>query len=362
MHKLVIAAGIALIASVVHAQTAPRSPAGLVVGSGNFYSPIVANLEEAVRFYRDGLGFEFEAEPGNADANPQLRAMFGLPDARLRWQVGRAPGVPGGVEIVEILSASGEPLGRRIQDTSAVMLMVVVRDIDDTLARLEALGAPVVSRGGGPVSVSPPDMRAVVVQDPAGHFVELLQPRYPPPTQPGTGDIRNVRVRHVVADLDRAVALYGDALGLTVSGRVPRSGYTSSPRVVDLLGVPRNTSWRYTTLYVPGSNLPIELIEFKDSQRLFPNVTVLDVPATGGADQLAEFKTPDIASPGATRIQLFVADIDAAVAAFADAGGTFVSTGGEPLDVPAANGTFKVGAVRDPDGLFAVLIASPSAQ
>jgi catechol 2,3-dioxygenase-like lactoylglutathione lyase family enzyme len=359
MKKLVIAAGIALAASLVHAQTAPPSPAGLVVASGNFYSPIVANLEEAVRFYRDGIGFEFQGEPGNADSNPQLRAMFGLPDARLRWHIGRAPGIPGGVEIVEILSASGQPLGRRIQETSAVMLMVVVRDIDVTLARLKALGAPVVTRGGSPVLLSPLEVRAVVVQDPAGHFVELLQPRNPPATQLGTGDIRNVRLRHVVADLDRAVALYGDALGIKVESRVPRSGYTSAPRVVDLLGVPRNTNWRYTTLNVPASHLPIELIEFKDSQRLFPNVTVMDMPATGGADQLAEFKTPDIASPGATRIQLFVTDIDAAVAAFAEAGGTFVSTGGKPLDVPAANGTFKVGAVRDPDGLFVVLIDSP---
>ena len=57
------------------------APTGLVVGSGNFYSPIVANLEQAVAFYRDGIGFEVRGEPTNADANPQLMTMFGLPDA-----------------------------------------------------------------------------------------------------------------------------------------------------------------------------------------------------------------------------------------------------------------------------------------
>ena len=41
------------------------------------------------------LGFQFQGEPANADSNPQLRAMFGLPDARLRYQIGRAPGIPG---------------------------------------------------------------------------------------------------------------------------------------------------------------------------------------------------------------------------------------------------------------------------
>ena len=106
MNKLVIAAGLALAAGFVQAQPAPPAPTGLVVGSGNFYSPIVANLEEAVRFYRDGLGFEFQGEPGNADSNPQLRAMFGLPDARLRWQIGRAPGIPGGT----FVSTGGRPI------------------------------------------------------------------------------------------------------------------------------------------------------------------------------------------------------------------------------------------------------------
>ena len=94
-------------AGVAHAQPAaapPQGPAptGLVVGSGNFYSPIVANLEQAVAFYRDGIGFDVRGEPTNADANPQLMKMFGLPDARLRQQIGRAAPTPGGVEIVEL--------------------------------------------------------------------------------------------------------------------------------------------------------------------------------------------------------------------------------------------------------------------
>src|SRR6185295_7495384 len=84
----------------------PPVPTGLVVGSGSFFSPIVADLDAAVAFYR-AIGFEVDVEPANADANPQLRAMFGLPDARLRWQVGRAPLVKDGVEIVEVTAADG---------------------------------------------------------------------------------------------------------------------------------------------------------------------------------------------------------------------------------------------------------------
>ncbi len=142
---------------VAHGQPAPQTPGGpaptgLVVGSGNFYSPIVADLEEAVAFYRDGIGFDVQGEPTTMDANPQLRAMFGLPDARLRQQIGRAPPIPGGVEIVEIAEADGRPLERGIQDPGAVMLIVGVRDIAATLARLKQLGAPVVTTGGAPVA------------------------------------------------------------------------------------------------------------------------------------------------------------------------------------------------------------------
>jgi len=340
-----------LATGVVHAQPAtspPTGPAptGLVVGSGNFYSPIVANLEEAIRFYRDGIGFEFMGEPANADANPQLRAMFGLPDAKLRYQIGRAPGIQGGVEIIEISAAGGDRLDLTMRDPGAVMLAVVVRDIDETFARVKALGAPVVTSSASVVTLTPTALRSVVVKDPAGHFVQLLQPPTPPNTQQGTGDIRNVRVRHTVANLDRAVALYRDALGFQ-GGRVgdialsAPANFETSPPVVDLLGVPADTQWRYATLNVPTSGLPVELIEFKGARRPAP---------------------PDIADPGATRIQLRVANIDAAVTALVQAGGTFISTGGKPLDLPAGNRSLKVGVVRDPDGWFIVLIDTPPTQ
>ena len=153
---LSILAVLIIDAGTAHAQGPPPGPAatGLVVGSGNFYSPIVADLEKAVAFYRDGIGFEVRGEPTNADANPQLRAMFGLPDAHLRQQIGRAPPTPGGVEIVEIPRTDGQPaVAAKMGDPGAVMLMVIVRDIDAPLARLKKMGAPVVTTGGAPVKM-----------------------------------------------------------------------------------------------------------------------------------------------------------------------------------------------------------------
>src|SRR5215471_12051920 len=206
MNRLLAVACVLLSATLAHAQPAAGPPAGpaptgLVVGSGNFYSPIVAKLEEAVAFYRDGIGFEVQGEPTNADNNPQLRAMFGVPNARLRQQIARAPNIQGGVEIVEISSAGGKRLDARMQDPGTVMLEVVVRDMDSTLARLKNLNAPIVTTGGVPVTVGGPQgVRTIVVKDPAGHFVELVQPPALPPTL-APQNVFAVVVRHTVENL-----------------------------------------------------------------------------------------------------------------------------------------------------------------
>ena len=172
MNKLAVVLAFAFATGAVHAQPAATPPApsgpaptGLVVGSGNFYSPIVANLEEAIAFYR-AVGFEFQGEPANADANLPLRQMFGLPDAKLRYQIGRAPGIAGGVEIIEISGAGGKRLNLKVQDPGTQLMQVVVRDLDATFARLKAVKAPVATRTGDVAAIVENGLRSVLVQDP----------------------------------------------------------------------------------------------------------------------------------------------------------------------------------------------------
>ena len=220
MKQLTIALALALAAVVSRAQApAPAdgpAPTGLVVGSGNFFSPIVSDLDKAIAFYRDGLGLDVQGPPSNADANPALRNMFGLPDAQLRWSIGRAPGIRGGVEIVEIKKAESKPIERRIQDSGAFTLLVLVRNLDEVFARIKQAGAPVVTSGGAPVTVSlgAGKARAVVVKDPDGHFVEIVQPDPLPETASGTSNVFAVRVRLTVDDVEQAGRLYRDVLAL----------------------------------------------------------------------------------------------------------------------------------------------------
>ena len=344
MKALMLAMAIALAVPVAYAQApaatpAAAAPTGLVVGSGNFFSPIVHDLDQAVAFYRDGLGLDVQGTPANADANPALRNMFGLPDAQLRWQIGRPPAMRTGVEIVEITKAGGKPLERRVQDSGAFMLIVFVRDIDATFMRLKALGAPVVTKGGAPIGIpaASPRGRVVVVKDPDGHFVEIYQPNEQPETlAPPTANVTAVRVRLTVNDVDQALRLYRDAIGMKVRSV---DEFKNDSTVNDMLGLTRG-QYRVGMLEVPSSGLVFELIDFKGVDRKTVRGNIQD--------------------PGSTRIQLQVRDVDAAIAAVTRNGGAVVSTGGTAVNLPGRGGaTTKVAIVRDPDNLFLVLLQAP---
>jgi catechol 2,3-dioxygenase-like lactoylglutathione lyase family enzyme len=334
-----IAAACAVTAGVVFAQGPPApagpAPTGLVIGSGNFFSPITANLDRTVAFYRDGLGLEVQGQPANADANPALRNMFGLPDAQLRWLIGRPGGMRTGVEMVEITKADGKALDRQVQDSGAFTLIAIVRDIDSAFARLKQLGAPVVTRGGAPIAVpATAKSRAVMVKDPDGHFVELFQPDpLPESSAPATSNVIEVRVRLTVNDGDRAARLYRDALGLLV--RAPGE-FRRDRAVLEMMGL-SGGEYRVAMLTVPTTALTFELIDFKGVERRTVRGNIQD--------------------PGSTRIQLQVRDVDATIAALKQAGGAVVSSGGTTVELPGRGGaTTKVAIVRDPDNLFLVLL------
>jgi len=335
---LALAATGLLIAGAAHGQTAAANgptATGLIVGSGNYFSPIVRNLDAAVAFYRDGLGLDVATAPADASANPALRDMFGLPDATIRWAIARTPAFAGGVEMIEISNAGGTALEQRIQDPGAMCFVVTVRDLDGTLARLKELGAPVVSQRGEPVTIGG-GTRIVVVRDPDGHFVELSQPAELPSTAPPNANVIGVRLRLAVDDVETAVRLYRDELGL--QARAPVGDYGNNAAVLDAFGLATG-QYRVGLQSVPASGLMYDFVDFKGVERKRVQGRIQDF--------------------GSTRVQLRVRDIDAAIAAFERFGGQVVSTGGRPLDLPAGNTTLKVAIVRDPNNLFVVLIQAP---
>ena len=374
MRRLIASLVASLLSAVaVLGQAAPPAATGLIVGSGNFFSPIVTDLDKAAALYRDGLGFAVTGAPSDAASNAPLRNMFGLPDAQLRWLIARPGeerrqggpppradesalarrvaerrdipgdrGVRGGVEIIEVKKVASRAITRNVQDPGAVTLVLAVRDLDAMLARLKPLGVTVVTTGGGPVDVTLAGAaaRAALVRTPDGHFLQLVQ-------RPGGASttandpaalVTEVRVRLTVADVDRAMRLYRDDLGVHEQSV---GAFGGNPAVMQMLGL-RGGMFRQAITQLPASGLFLQFIEFKDVERR--NVQ------------------GDIQDPGSTRIQLQVKDLDAAARAVVRAGGRIVSSKEMPVELPAGRGgKIRAIVVRDPDNLFLVLIEQPPA-
>jgi predicted enzyme related to lactoylglutathione lyase len=114
----------------------------------------VADLDEAIRFYRDGLGLAVSFRDGD---------RFAALDASGPGDPG-APG--GGAGVTLALAGPGEDI------TGAVAASFKVADVDAAAERLTGAGAQLVR---GPES-GPHETRAVL-RDPAGNLFVVYAPR-----------------------------------------------------------------------------------------------------------------------------------------------------------------------------------------
>ena len=119
-----------------------------------------------------------------------------------------------------------------------------------------------VTPGGAPLTFGANNARGVIVRDPDGHFVELLQPSPLPETSaPPESNIIDARVRITVADTDRAMQLYRDQFQFQ-----PQVGSFGTIPLLDLMGL-KGSQVRLTTAQVPGSALRMEFVEIKGADR-----------------------------------------------------------------------------------------------
>ena len=341
LHIVLVTLAIMCGAALVSFAQAPAPPPGtapagdVVVGSGNF-SPIVQDLDKAIDFYGGLLGRTVPppAAPGPRPfaADPSLLGMFGMPAAQLRFVTARIPGSTMGVEMIELKDIDRKPVRPKPQDPGGMTLIVLVRDIAAAFAPLKKAGVPVITPGGEPIALGQNNAaRGVIVTDPDGHFVELLQLAQLPETNaPADSNIVGARVRVTVADTERAMRVYRDVLHFQ-----PQIGSFGTIPLLDLMGL-KGAELRLTNAQFPGSALRMEFVELKG------------VPGTP--------IKPRLQDPGATRLQVRVRDLDATMAGLKSAGSTVVSSGGQPV---ALRGNVRAAIMPDADGLFFVLIGAP---
>jgi catechol 2,3-dioxygenase-like lactoylglutathione lyase family enzyme len=133
---------------------------------------------------------------------------------------------------------------------------------------------------------------------------------------------------HIVRDMDRAVAFYRDVLGLEVTANVPFSPNPAIMRLGNTLGAQS----RMMALRVPGSDMGVELIEYKDIDR--------------------KVQSPRFVDPGAANIGLRVRSLTPILAKLPGSGAKIITAGGTPTTLNNSRFLF----LQDPDGFVVELI------
>jgi catechol 2,3-dioxygenase-like lactoylglutathione lyase family enzyme len=316
--------------TAVFAQAPQPAPPGEIVGVGNF-AHIVADLETSLAFYRDVLGLEVRVKTEFA-ANAAIQAMGGTPNAESRIAVLTVPGPELGIELIEYRGIEREAQHPHFVDPGAANIAFRVRDLDTLFQSINRYpGVNILTAGGEPVTITTPNgtLHALFFQDPDGFVVEMLETSDVPADAPSGHIVSGSAFEPTVADSEESVRFYNELLGFDFK---LGAAFNTNQEMAATAGAP-GASFRQSQARIPGTSVPITLIEFKDIER-----------------KTLSARTQD---PGTTVLQLIVRDVAALTAKLAAAGVPIVSIGGKPVEVAPG---LDISIVRDPNGMLLELV------
>jgi catechol 2,3-dioxygenase-like lactoylglutathione lyase family enzyme len=343
---VVSACCLGLLTARAGAQAPDAAPAGaVVVGAGNFIH-VVGDVDRSQAFYERVIGLA--AAPGRGRAGAPRPAANGQPAPR-RWITDRpdiarlynadgrqyrngGAGIAGLPMRVETMEFSGErsPVHPRVQDPGAAMFVATVRDLDAVMARVRKAQVPIVTAGSAPVTIEEDgeSRRAVLLKDPDGFYVALVQRPSAPAGAAPTENVVATGFAFTVSDTDRMLRVFSGALGFDMTSEP----FSSDRAHLALFGTP-GAQYRLTTGIVPGSSTRVELLEFKGIDRKpTPQTTTRD--------------------PGTAVLRVRVGDANEAIAKLAGVGVRVTSTGGMPVDVVGGRNQQRFAITSAPDNLF----------
>jgi len=198
-----------------------------------------------------------------------------------------------------------------IQDPGAPMMKMLVRDLDIVVANAKKANAPIVTKGGAPVTAPTPigSARAIIMRDPDGYFVEAIQatpaiiaatdalpvpagrgrqdanaaPVAPPPPSQVVGAIMGLTVR----DMDETLKYWNGVLGMDM----PKADkFSNDQATLDLMGLPKGASYRMSSGVISGSPAKIEFVEVKGVARKPFDLRVTDAMACGMAIRIGHIR------------------------------------------------------------------------
>jgi catechol 2,3-dioxygenase-like lactoylglutathione lyase family enzyme len=160
-----------IVQAVQQTSVPADAPAGNVVGA--MMGVTVEDLDTAMRFWRDMLGFELTGDRAFS-TNPAALDLMGMPKGgSFRAVSGVVPGSKARIAMIEFKGMPRKPFSLRVPDPGSSGMAIRVAAIGDLLARMKAKGVRVISKNGELVNWSP-TIRNVFVKDPDGLNIELV--------------------------------------------------------------------------------------------------------------------------------------------------------------------------------------------
>ena len=327
-------------------------PSGDVLSAGHLGREI-GNVELMIHFYHDLLGLKLlgpreQARPfGSRHTNAALLEFVqlgqGVPnpmEARNRAVILPIPGTAaaqGGnemaVEAIEIKNIASKPYKPSMHDPGASRLVLIVRELDKTLAVLKDELVPVITTGGNPVNIpshpgSTGKIRSVIVRDPDGYPVELMEiTPAPATTAPSQSNVLGARIVMVVDNLEKTCRWFRDLVGSNLQFWASPS-FTGDKAHDELTGTPGR--FRMAIAMIPGSPVGMEFIEYEKHAK--------------------NYVRPHIQDPGTAHILFMAKDDDVIMERVRAAKLQTLSKTGGPVFIGPVTRSFFV---TDPDGFWA---------
>ncbi len=243
------------------------------------FGRVTGDLEAIIAFYQDFLGLALR---GSREAQLQFlknasldEFVDGPPGAEFRAVHFLIPGASAATDPAESMSIEAfeyrgidrQVLRPVLSQPGVSSLRFMVTDLDRAAATARSAGVAFVTPGDSPVEVPAPAglggvARAVMLQDPDGYPVELMQlDPAPDSLAPRDSLIQGAMMVVVVRDLDTSLRFYREFFGVGLQSTAIGHWHRGDG-VEALLGI-ATTEHRSTYLKLPGSALWLELLQFK---------------------------------------------------------------------------------------------------
>jgi catechol 2,3-dioxygenase-like lactoylglutathione lyase family enzyme len=239
----------------------------------------VEDLDTTLAFYREVFGLN--GTP-NDFPNPAVPQLTDAPGVTLRLSMMPLPGAMR-FELTHFKGLERRPGRAAYTDPGAASIVFYVRDLDAALANARRVNAPIITTGGTAVEVktSTGKARSILIRDPDGFFVQIVQ-EMPAPGAP-EGNVHRVSLAYTIESTEATARFYNDMMGLELSGP---STFSKDSAMLKLVGAPEGTEFRKLTGVLPGPPAHVEFTEFRGVPRTKFHLRVRDPGAPAMAIQV----------------------------------------------------------------------------